>query len=307
MKPIHEPPPPREGEGCGFTRAATRAATRATFTVSTPPPASPAPNRAAVLNDLPTHTTFSELNLEYTLIDVNGEDCPPPIQSFANPTLALHQNLLANVTRRNHWPTHMQMYVIPIILAQRDLMMCTEICSGKAVAFLVPLLELLIRSKSREQPSRKFDSSNSQRKATPTALVLVPNREHAVNIHHEALKFAERSSIRSAVVYSESDIRSRNSALQQGCDLLIATPRRLVNLIEGNRVSLENTRFLVLDSLDRMVDMGFESQIHSILQSNMPVNGRQTWMFSGTFPKEVQKFASDYLYRYIFLVVRRVR
>ena len=146
------------------------------------------------------------------------------------------------------------------------------------------------------------------RKAYPTALILAPTRELVSQIHDEARKFAYRSWVRPAVVYGGADINQQLRLIERGCDLLSATPGRLVDLIERGRISLSNIRYLVLDEADRMLDMGFEPQIRRIVQGeDMPgVQDRQTLMFSATFPRDIQMLARDFLNDYIFLSVGRV-
>lgn len=146
------------------------------------------------------------------------------------------------------------------------------------------------------------------RKAYPTALILAPTRELVSQIHEEARKFCYRSWVRPAVVYGGADINQQLRLIERGCDLLSATPGRLVDLIERGRISLANIRYLVLDEADRMLDMGFEPQIRRIVQGeDMPgVQERQTLMFSATFPRDIQMLARDFMKDYVFLSVGRV-
>lgn len=139
-------------------------------------------------------------------------------------------------------------------------------------------------------------------------MILAPTRELVSQIHEEARKFAYRSWVRTAVVYGGADISLQLKQIDRGCDLLAATPGRLVDLIERGRISLSNIRYLVLDEADRMLDMGFEPQIRRIVQGeDMPgVEDRQTLMFSATFPRDIQMLAKDFLKDYIFLSVGRV-
>ena len=110
------------------------------------------------------------------------------------------------------------------------------------------------------------------------------------------------------MVYGGADINQQLRQIERGCDLLSATPGRLVDLIERGRISLANIRYLVLDEADRMLDMGFEPQIRRIvLGEDMPgVNERQTLMFSATFPRDIQMLARDFMKDYVFLSVGRV-
>jgi ATP-dependent RNA helicase DDX3X len=161
----------------------------------------------------------------------------------------------------------------------------------------------------REHESRT-DAAGIHRpsKAYPEALILAPTRELTSQIFDEAKKFAYRSWVKPCVVYGGADIGQQLRQMDRGCDVLVATPGRLVDLIERARVSLSKVRFLILDEADRMLDMGFEPQIRRIVQGeDMPdVQRRQTLMFSATFPRNIQMLARDFLKEYVFLSVGRV-
>jgi ATP-dependent RNA helicase DDX3X len=140
----------------------------------------------------------------------------------------------------------------------------------------------------------------------PVTLVLAPTRELAIQIYEEAKKFAYRSWVRPCTVYGGTPIMDQIRDLERGCGLLVATPGRLVDLIERRKVSLADIKYLVLDEADRMLDMGFEPQIRRIVEEeDMPVT-RQTLMFSATFPKNMQMMARDFLLDYVFLAVGKV-
>ena len=142
----------------------------------------------------------------------------------------------------------------------------------------------------------------------PSALILAPTRELAVQIHTEARKLCYLSSIRPIVVYGGSDMRTQLYELAFGCDIIVATPGRLIDLIDRGVVSLSGIRFLILDEADRMLDMGFEPQIRMIVQERdcPPPDERQTLMFSATFSAEMQKLAREFLREYVWIGVGRV-
>jgi len=186
-------------------------------------------------------------------------------------------------------------------------MACAQTGSGKTGGFLFPILSSAFTcGPSAPPPDTSY--GYGRRKSYPTALILAPTRELVSQIHEEARKFAYRSWVRPAVVYGGADIGQQIRALDRGCDLLSATPGRLVDLIERGRISLSNIKYLVLDEADRMLDMGFEPQIRRIVEGeDMPgVEFRQTLMFSATFPKEIQMLARAFLKDYVFLSVGRV-
>ncbi|KAL1449982.1 hypothetical protein WDU94_002446 [Cyamophila willieti] len=208
---------------------------------------------------------------------------------------------------RYNQPTPVQKYAIPIIMGARDVMACAQTGSGKTAAFLVPIMNNMLERGPQPSPpaGRGYPS---RKKMFPLGLVLAPTRELATQIYDEAKKFAYRSQLRPCVVYGGSNVGDQMRDLDRGCHLLVATPGRLVDMLERGKIGLANCRFLVLDEADRMLDMGFEPQIRCIVQENgMPPTGdRQTLMFSATFPKEIQLLAKEFLYRYIFLAIGRV-
>lgn len=176
---------------------------------------------------------------------------------------------------------------------------------------MFPILSASFTNGPRAPPSASDSHGGGYgrtRKAFPTALILAPTRELVSQIHEEARKFCYRSWVRPAVVYGGADINQQLRQIERGCDLLSATPGRLVDLIERGRISLANIRYLVLDEADRMLDMGFEPQIRRIVQGeDMPgVQDRQTLMFSATFPRDIQMLARDFMKDYVFLSVGRV-
>ncbi|XP_052826890.1 ATP-dependent RNA helicase DDX3X [Octopus bimaculoides] len=236
-------------------------------------------------------------------VEATGEDLPKCCESFNECQLGeiLRNNLvLCNYTK----PTPVQKWAIPIVMNNRDLMACAQTGSGKTAAFLVPILNALYEQGPIDMPSRTY----GRRKQYPLALVLAPTRELVSQIYDESRKFAYRSHIRPCVVYGGTDIGAQLRDLDRGCHLLVATPGRLVDMMERGRIGLDCCKFLVLDEADRMLDMGFEPQIRRIVQKDsMPPAGcRETLMFSATFPREIQLLAKDFLHNYIFLAVGRV-
>ncbi|KAH9975819.1 P-loop containing nucleoside triphosphate hydrolase protein [Lactifluus volemus] len=254
------------------------------------------------------HTGINFEKYDDIPVEATGAGVPDPVTAFNSPPL--DPVLLENIGyARYTTPTPVQKYSIPIVAAGRDLMACAQTGSGKTAGFLFPILSASFSSGPHAPPVAMNGPSYSRtRKAYPTALILAPTRELVNQIHDEARKFAYRSWVRPAVVYGGADINNQLRMIERGCDLLSATPGRLVDLIERGRISLANIRYLVLDEADRMLDMGFEPQIRRIVQEeDMPgVHDRQTLMFSATFPRDIQMLAKDFLKDYIFLSVGRV-
>ncbi|KAL7060004.1 hypothetical protein AAHC03_09215 [Spirometra sp. Aus1] len=203
-------------------------------------------------------------------------------------------------------PTPVQKNAIPIVMAGRDLMACAQTGSGKTAAFLIPILNSMYLNGPGNSITASYETN--RRKQFPVALILAPTRELASQIHEEARKFSYRSRVRPCVVYGGADMRKQLQELSYGCNLLVATPGRLLDVMDRGRIGLNHIRFLVLDEADRMLDMGFEPQIRKIVEGDAmpPCGSRQTLMFSATFPKQIQVLAQDFLSDYVFLTVGRV-
>ncbi|XP_023756784.1 DEAD-box ATP-dependent RNA helicase 37 [Lactuca sativa] len=233
-------------------------------------------------------------------VETSGENVPPPVNTFAEIDLGEALNL--NIRRCKYVkPTPVQRYTIPISLAGRDLMACAQTGSGKTAAFCFPIISGIMRGQFAQRP-------RGTRTVFPLALILSPTRELSCQIHEEARKFSYQTGVKVVVVYGGAPINQQLRELERGVDILVATPGRLVDLLERAKVSLQMIRYLALDEADRMLDMGFEPQIRKIVeQTDMPPPGqRQTMLFSATFPREIQRLASDFLSNYIFLTVGRV-
>ncbi|CAL0299482.1 unnamed protein product [Lupinus luteus] len=233
-------------------------------------------------------------------VETSGGNVPPPVNTFAE--IDLGEALNQNIQRCKYVkPTPVQRYAIPISLAGRDLMACAQTGSGKTAAFCFPIISGIMREQCVQRP-------RVARTAFPMALILSPTRELSCQIHDEAKKFSYQTGVKVVVAYGGAPINQQLRELERGVDILVATPGRLVDLLERARVSLQMIRYLALDEADRMLDMGFEPQIRKIVeQMDMPPPGmRQTLLFSATFPKEIQGLASDFLSNYVFLAVGRV-
>jgi len=173
-----------------------------------------------------------------------------------------------------------------IAITGQDVISVAKTGSGKTCGFLLPSIHQYTESKkgSRQSPSSPH---------VPFMLILAPTRELAVQISEESNKFARHVRLRSVCLYGGAPKYPQISTLSRGVDIIIATPGRLNDLIEMRKVNLQSIKYLVLDEADRMLDMGFEPQIRSII-GNLSLE-RQTLLFSATWPKEIQRLAHDFL------------
>jgi ATP-dependent RNA helicase DDX3X len=190
-------------------------------------------------------------NYDKIPVEVSGEGCPDPIDVYSAETIG--EDLFKNTQLCGYTkPTPVQKYSIPIAGAGRDLMACAQTGSGKTAGFLFPIIISMLKHGGMDPPD------NARRRVYPEALIMAPTRELAQQIHEEGRRFCYCTGIASVVIYGGAEVREQLRQTERGCDLLVATPGRLVDLIERGRLAMENVRFLVLDEADRMLDMGFE-------------------------------------------------
>jgi ATP-dependent RNA helicase DDX3X len=248
-----------------------------------------------------TNTGINFEKYDAVQVETLGEQVPPPLNSFNDYDLG--PVLTNNITLSTFTiPTPVQKNAIPIIFGGRDLMACAQTGSGKTAAFLFPMISEMVRNKTvdNKQPlARGY-------KVFPYALILAPTRELACQIHQETRKFTYRSHLKSVVVYGGADSKGQTQELERGCHILVATPGRLIDMMERNKICVSKIKYLCIDEADRMLDMGFEPQIRKIVAHSPEPGDRQTLMFSATFPLPIQRLAEDFLYGFIFLKVGRI-
>jgi ATP-dependent RNA helicase RhlE len=179
-------------------------------------------------------------------------------------------------------PTPIQAKAIPIILEQRDLLGCAQTGTGKTAAFAIPMLQLL-----HDNPVGKFEKSRIR------ALILTPTRELAIQIGESFAAYGRHTGVKHTVVFGGVGQKPQTDALQRGVDVLIATPGRLLDLINQGFIKLNLLEFFVLDEADRMLDMGFVHDVKKIIKL-LPAK-RQSLFFSATMPPAIVTLANTIL------------
>ncbi|MDP8990788.1 MAG: DEAD/DEAH box helicase, partial [Acidobacteriota bacterium] len=193
--------------------------------------------------------------------------------------LTLSASLQSNLTRHGFvQPTPVQAQAIPPALEGRDVVATAQTGTGKTLAFLLPIYELLTRG---------------ERPTGVSALILTPTRELALQVNETAVKLAASLPVRSSTVVGGMNESTQLHAIRKGSQVVIATPGRLCDFLERKLVDLSGVRFLVLDEADRMLDMGFLPAIHAILKK-IPA-ARQTLFFSATIEKSVAHLINSHV------------
>jgi len=213
-------------------------------------------------------------------IHVYGDGVPKPVTSFEEASFPGY--VLAEVDKAGFTaPTPIQAQGWPMALLGRDLVGLAETGSGKTLAYLLPAVVHI-----NAQPLL-------ERGDGPIVLILAPTRELAVQIEEECHKFGASSKIKHTCVYGGAPKGPQIRDLNNGVEIVIATPGRLIDMLDSRVTNLRRVTYLVLDEADRMLDMGFEPQIRKIVDQIRP--DRQTLLWSATWPKEVQSIARDFL------------
>lgn len=245
-------------------------------------------------------------------ITTKGGKIPHPIRNWKEYNLPPHiVEVIDNCGYKD--PTPIQRQAIPIGLQNRDIIGVAETGSGKTAAFLIPLLVWITTLPKDE---RIEDSDQG-----PYAVILAPTRELAQQIEEETLKFGKPLGIRTVAVIGGISREDQGFRLRMGCEIVIATPGRLIDVLENRYLVLGRCTYVVLDEADRMIDMGFEPDVQKILEyipvtnqkpdtdeaedpEKMKMNFemgkhkyRQTVMFTATMPAAVERLARNYLRR----------
>ena len=228
------------------------------------------------------------------------------IFSFKN--IDFHPLLKKNLIKMKYdLMTPIQKAIIPYILKNKDCLGCAETGSGKTIAFLAPIISLLLKEGPPKEdelflnPNSKYTNSSSY----PVCLVIVPTRELAEQIYVEARKLLYKTGIVVCKCYGGVPNDTQMRELKQGVDIVIGTPGRLNEFIEKKILYLNLIKYLVIDESDRMLDMGFKPQLEEIIIKNSQMADKEkriNLMFSATIPLEVQKISNQFMKDECYLI-----
>ncbi len=204
--------------------------------------------------------------------------------------LNLSEPLLRAIRREGYTtPTPIQIQAIPYVLEGKDLLGCAQTGTGKTAAFAWPILHRLHQADAESKTAPK---NRGQRKIR--ALVITPTRELAAQIGESFATYGRHTNLRQTVIFGGVNQSSQVRALKRGVDTLVATPGRLLDLLNQRVMSLGGVEMLVLDEADRMLDMGFIHDIRKII-TYLPEK-RQALLFSATMPREIRALANTILH-----------
>jgi superfamily II DNA/RNA helicase len=194
--------------------------------------------------------------------------------------LGLSPDVLSAVADKGYaTPTPIQQQAIPVVLMGRDVLGCAQTGTGKTASFVLPMLDILSAGRGRAR--------------MPRSLIIEPTRELATQVAESFELYGKNQKLSMALLIGGESFTDQEKALERGVDVLIATPGRLLDLFERGRIILADTKILVIDEADRMLDMGFIPDVERIV-SLLP-KLRQTLFFSATMPPEIRRLADAFL------------
>ena len=233
--------------------------------------------------------------------------------------LGLNERILTGVTTLGfNTPTPIQAAAIPAVLAGKDVVASAQTGTGKTAAFVLPALQVIDtgfgdektdglesprRAQDGQQQSSQQESQRQRQRGSgrrrnrtrnPQALIVTPTRELATQIERVATTICKSTGQRAVIITGGAKLKRQISAVQAGCDLLVATPGRLLDLIEHHQVNLKNIKVFILDEADRMLDMGFWPSVRRIMGTLPPK--RQTLLFSATLPPSITSTIDNMLH-----------
>ena len=239
------------------------------------------------------HTGINFAKYENIPVKVEGPNQVTPIQSIGEAKLT--PVLAGNVTRVGYTSlTPVQKHALPIVMGGRDLMAAAQTGSGKTAAFLLPMIHRLMM---------EYQPRSKESEHRPECVIVTPTRELAIQIYDEARKFAFGSELKCAIAYG--GVATGKQLIGEGCNILVATPGRLLDFVQQGKIGFHRVQYLVLDEADKMLDMGFMPDVKKIVGNPhmAPKGQRQTLMFSATFPEAIRSVAREFLNNYLFLSV----
>jgi ATP-dependent RNA helicase DDX3X len=195
--------------------------------------------------------------------------------------------------------TPIQQISMPGISKGCDVMGCSKTGSGKTLAFLLPIINSMLKYGA---PSEDY---NQNYYAYPVALILMPTRELADQVYKETRKIIHNTGINAVKIYGGVGQEQQLRELRYGCDILIATPGRLIDFIKQNVIRLCSVKYFIIDEADRLLDMGFEPQLNSIVfeKDLQDKSKRQNLMFSATFDERVKSIARKFMNEYYYVQI----
>ncbi|CAG7881242.1 unnamed protein product [Brassica rapa] len=213
-------------------------------------------------------------------IRVSGFDVPKAVKTFED--CGFSTQIMSAIKKQAYEkPTTIQCQALPVVLSGRDVIGIAKTGSGKTAAFVLPMIVHIM------------DQPELQREEGPIGVICAPTRELAHQIFLEAKKFSKAYGLRVSAVYGGMGKHEQLKELKVGCEIVVATPGRLIDMLKMKALTMMRASYLVLDEADRMFDLGFEPQVRSIVGQIRP--DRQTLLFSATMPWKVEKLAREIL------------